>query len=215
MTKSSSNCARGGFTLIEILVTLIIVSLLVAAVFPVVTQQISEGDTARTGSDLASVRTGIQTFMVNMQGQIPGDLEDLVFRPTTTADSTVSTGLYREVGRWNGPYADFAIVEGGALKSAAFNTGYSATFNADLTCFDAALNATVANLGSACLSGHFVAAKVLGIDTTEFKRIDVLMDGSNAATAYSTSKAAGKLRCVTETAAACDTTFYLAVPWRP
>lgn len=214
MKKTGSVLKQAGFTLIEILVALILISLLVAAVFPVVSQQISQADAPRTGNDLASIRSGLQNFLVNMRGQFPGDLEDLVFAPTATTDSTVSTGTYQNVTRWNGPYADFTLTEGTAVKTAAFATGFNATVNADLTCFNAGTNAVAADLGSACLAGHFVAVKVLGLDTTAFKKLDVLLDGSDQSTAYSTLKAAGKLRCVTETGSACDTTFFLAVPWR-
>ena len=46
---------RPGFTLIEVLVTLVLVGLLVAFVFPVVSQQVDEADPPRAANDLANL----------------------------------------------------------------------------------------------------------------------------------------------------------------
>jgi prepilin-type N-terminal cleavage/methylation domain-containing protein len=55
MTRPGHRQGQAGFTLIEILVALILISLLVAAVFPVVTQQARQADAPRLANDLTNI----------------------------------------------------------------------------------------------------------------------------------------------------------------
>ena len=88
MFEYSRRIGRDGFTLIEVLVTLLLLSLLAAAVFPVITQQVSRGEPVKASQDLSSIRTGIETFSLNVRPSYPGDLDDLI-APITTGDIAI------------------------------------------------------------------------------------------------------------------------------
>ena len=71
------NALRTGFTLVELLVTLILLGLLTAIVFPIVVQQIDDAEPTKVANDLANIKTGIEVFHLNVRPRWPGDLEDL------------------------------------------------------------------------------------------------------------------------------------------
>lgn len=210
--------SRAGFTLIEILVTLILLSLLVAAVFPVVTQQLGQADAPRLANDLASVRSGIEAFNANVRKGFPGDLEDLIYEPVTsgtTGDVDVAGVAYisQLPNRWNGPYADFTATE--ATSKAAgnlFESGFSAFVDYDLTCFNPA-SGSAGDAVEACASGYFVAVKINDLTLTDFEKVNELFDGSGETSSTTVARASGKLRCVVS-GTDCGPAFYLAVPFR-
>lgn len=212
---------RAGFTLIEILVTLVLLSLLVAAVFPSVTQQLGQADAPRMANDLVSIRSGIATFNANLRRGFPGDLEDLVFAPVRGGDQTLDGTDYLDSqeqidARWNGPYADLTIPENTSSPSGSvLETGYSALVDNQLTCYDAADASTTgaADQGTACASGDFVAVRINGLTHAEFVKVNELLDGSSETTS-STRFGLGKLRCAV-VSADCAPAYYLAVPYRP
>lgn len=189
---------REGFTLIEILVALILLALLAAAVFPVVTQQIDKGDPTRTANDLANIRTGIETFQLNVRPSYPGDLEDLAFKITAAADRTLGDTTYTttQVNRWNGPYIDLSLLEVGvtAPGTIATETGYGARILSDLTCYTGVNNpAAPDDTGAICAPAtHFVAVQITGLTELQFEDLNDLIDGTTETDA--TSHFLGKLR---------------------
>lgn len=207
---------RAGFTLIEILVSLILLSLLAAAVFPVVTQQIGQADAPRTANDLTSVRSGLELFGVNLRQEFPSDLEDLANALVIGAasDSTLTMEAYSkpDSARWDGPYYDASITSDGVAADAdtAFTSGYDAAVLSQLRCYDTTNNARRA-LGT-CENGDFVAVTIAGLDSVAFEQVNDLLDGSGETdgTGAGGSAARGKLRWKTTG----DTTFYLAVPYK-
>ena len=100
MFEYSRRIGRDGFTLIEVLVTLLLLSLLAAAVFPVITQQVSRGEPVKASQDLSSIRTGIETFSLNVRPSYPGDLDDLIAPITeaATAPSIAWSASMRDCG---------------------------------------------------------------------------------------------------------------------
>jgi prepilin-type N-terminal cleavage/methylation domain-containing protein len=212
--------SRAGFTLIEILVSLILLSVLVAAVFPVMTQQLGQADAPRLASDLTSLRSGVETFNVNLRKSFPGDLEDLAFKPASTGDVTVDAQIYSnaERNRWSGPYVDVTLTEKDDANSTgdAFATGFDAKVQYDLICADPS-EASAANVdnGSTCASGNVVAVQITGMDTVEFRKVNDLIDGSAEST-QADQQDKGKLRCNDGATGAADCTevYYLAVPFR-
>src|SRR5438552_1404531 len=78
---------NAGFTLIEVLVTVVVIGVLAAVVIPAVTAQVTAGDSARVIADLNNVRTGIENFDIAVR-QFPGDIDDLVNAPGTSVSST-------------------------------------------------------------------------------------------------------------------------------
>lgn len=204
---------RAGFTLIEVLVTLILLSLLVAAVFPVVTQQLGTGDATRLANDLGSVRRGIETFNLNVQLGFPGDLEDLMNSPDGNDRAVNNTTYLPLVGtRWDGPYLDISPTAEDQATGNAFKTGFEGFVNYDLTCFNPASSAATGDVSFSCGNGHYVTVKVTGLDTTSFRKINAVFDAEEA-DALASRKDTGRLRCL-ESGATCAPTYYLAVPWR-
>lgn len=198
MTRHLPRSGRQGFTLIEILVALILLALLAAAVFPVVTQQVDKGDPTRTANDLANIRTGIETFQLNVRPSYPGDLEDLAFRINAAADRTLGDTTYTatQVSRWNGPYIDLSVLETGVTLpgTAATETGYGARVMSDLTCYTAVNNpAAPDDTGDTCAPAtHFVAVQITGLTELQFEDLNDLIDGTTETD--SNSHFLGKLR---------------------
>lgn len=209
--------SRAGFTLIEVLVTLILVSLLAAAVFPVVTQQIGAADAPRLGNDLSSIRAGIEQFNANLRKSFPGDLEDLVYQPSDAGDLTLAGVTYSndvERNRWDGPYLDVAIAEAAQTPSStvATTSGFSSTISSELVCYDPTGDAVVTP--GNCAKGHFVAVQIADLSVADFDKINDLFDGDTETNANYLTE--GKVRCDSDLATppACTVTYYLAVPFR-
>src|SRR5207244_2180884 len=119
-----------GFTLIEVLVTIVVIGVLAAVVIPAVTAQVTAGDSSRVISDLNNLRTGIENFDIAVR-QFPGDVDDLVNKPgqavTSTladADADITGALYSSVANWNGPYME-ASLPLTATSSTVSNSGPS------------------------------------------------------------------------------------------
>ena len=115
---------RRGFTLVEVVVTVIVVSVIAAVVIPVVIRQITAADPARVQQDLQGIRTGIEVFALNMRPHYPGDVEDLV---NTPGDDNDLTGVsYTTADAWRGPYLEKVISSALGGSGTAFQTGFRA-----------------------------------------------------------------------------------------
>ena len=84
MFRSLSRKRRFGFTLVEVLVTTVVIGVLAAVVLPALAKQTSAADPARVSSDLNNIKMGIEVFSQNLRPDYPGDLEDLVNQPGGT-----------------------------------------------------------------------------------------------------------------------------------
>lgn len=119
---------RDGFTLIEVLVTLVLIALLVGVVLPSVIRQLDRGEPVRITEDLEAVRSAARLFRVDVR-RWPGTLEQLVEAPAGTGgwhetddedqanrdinDTKIPEGLRN---RWNGPYLEIGqLTAGGTL----------------------------------------------------------------------------------------------------
>lgn len=209
---------RRGFTLIEVLVTLILLAVLAAAVFPVVSQQAADADPVKGAQDLSSIRTGIETFNLNIRKAYPGDLEDLATQ-ISTADNVIvrasQSGGYgtSDSIRWNGPYIDASVVDGGGV-----NTAFGVLINDNLTRYDAD-NDVPSGRPSFQSTGALFVAATIGTSTShlsaaQFEALNDLIDGEvevdgpGAATSWTQ----GKLRFNNKVTASDSIAYYLAVP---
>lgn len=118
---------RTGFTLIEVLVTVVVIGVLAAVVIPAVTSQVGAGDSTRVFADLNSIRTGIENFAITVRA-FPGDLDDLA-NPIATGDLDLSGTPYLDgqIAAWKGPYIEQPVASStGSHIFNAFQTGYGA-----------------------------------------------------------------------------------------
>lgn len=214
MKKGIRLIRNAGFTLIEVLVTIVVIGVLAAVVIPAVTAQVTAGDSARVLADLNNVRTGIENFDIAVR-QFPGDIDDLVNQPGTSVSSTgsdvdaaVDGALYVATTSWSGPYIEATLPQTATSSTlpnasvAAFKTGYSGTINNKL--FLCSINT-----GTGCVSGQsYVTAAVNGLTAAQASSLNDLIDGTGEAS----SATAGKFRVVSD--AASSTGYYLATPFK-
>src|SRR2546423_606419 len=90
MGRKMGSFMNRGFTLIEVLVTVVVIGVLAAVVIPAVTAQVTAGDSARVLEDVNNIRTGIENFDLAMR-VFPGDVDDLVNRPGTALSVVTGT----------------------------------------------------------------------------------------------------------------------------
>lgn len=234
MKSNTARYGRAGFTLIEVLVTLILLALLAAAVFPVITQQVEEGDPVRAANDLANVRTGLELFGLNVRPTAPGDLEDLANAVSHAgtgagADSSASATEFTSGDslKWNGPYIDASIPTSSAATDTVFQTGFGGRVLNEIFLYDidgSTGGTPVASTGALTAAqknaSEFVAVQVARLDSTQFEQINDLIDGTGEADGKGAngSMYIGKFRCPGSSTTACDgsasTAYYLAVPYK-
>lgn len=215
---------RGGFTLIETVVTVGIVATLAAVVVPQVVKQFDAADPTKAAEDLNSIRTAIEVFGVNVRPQQPGDIEDLVNRIETAAgtDSTMRGARYSatENTSWNGPYLGLSIPASAVGETVVLTTGFGATIRNGLTRFDVDA-ATLVGGDTTNFAGiaaaDFVAVRISGLSGTAFNALNATIDGPTETT-VTARRTQGRLRCPYATVPAddapCPVAYYLASPLR-
>lgn len=218
---------RVGFTLIEILVTLILLAVLSSFLIPGVVQQINASDAPRLANDLTSIRTAVTTFTANVPPIYPGDLEDLVHKPVTAtgvtdSDVTLTNTTYSvgQIGRWNGEYLETLIANNDAGNSVgnALKSGLSGDIQNDLRCFDptVAIASGLQAVGD-CQSGDYVVVRVAGVSAADFYKVNDLIDGDLSGESTTDKETKGKLRFLagaTDPGPADDIIFFLVAPFR-
>lgn len=221
MFRSSSRKRRFGFTLVEVLVTTVVVGVMAAVVIPAMVKQATAGDPPRVASDLGSVKAGIELFSQNVRPRMPGDIEDLLNTISTTdvgLDGTVYTAT--NVSKWNGPYLEWtadASTTSNATGTVFKSGGSAAMVSALYRCPTASTQnsylgasgdepCTIYTTTAGDLTDSYAAVKVTGISvgSTEFDNLNTIIDG----TGETNPEDSGLLR-----QNASGSVFFLAVPF--
>ena len=205
-----------GFTLIEIMVALMILSGLIAIMIPVVMDQSRRGDPTRVGGDLNAISSALSMFRAHVL-TVPDDLEDLA-NPITVTDRQITADPYSssQIERWNGPYIDMSLEVWGAgdpTSPDSIPTGFTAFIAPVLALYDGLANDSIPL--SAAGDANFVALIIRGLTAEEFERLNDLIDGDAELTG-----SPGCSRCSYDRGnlrydPANELTYHLAIPFRP
>jgi prepilin-type N-terminal cleavage/methylation domain-containing protein len=226
--RTGERFRKRGFTLVETVVTVGIIAALAAVVYPTVVKQLDSADPTRLAEDLGNIRTGLETFGVNVRPQLPGDIEDLINRPdgAAGADRTSLRVAYSDVeaASWNGPYLGISIpTTFNQSPDTAVTTGFSAKIINRMPLYDldettvATLSGDTVLTASATSTAEFVAVRIVGLSGPAFNAANLLIDGPTE-NDVTKRRSQGRLRCpqatYTTDAAVCTNAYYLAVPTR-
>lgn len=182
----------GGFTLIEVLVTVLILGLLAGIAVPVVIQQIDGTDPTVVSSDLNNLQTSIEAFKLDLRPDNPEDVEDLAQKVANATDTPLEGGTF-DVEDWDGPYTDIRTT---ATTSDAVVAS---------TGFDGDIRNGFVIEGSP----GFVTVRITGLTEEEFAEVDSVMDGNNGST---TGSLLFRPPGGTNAISSASTTFFLAMP---
>jgi len=175
---------HSGFTLVEVLVTLLLIGLLVGVILPSVIGQSSKGENQRVVDDLQSIRSASKMFRLDVQ-RWPGRLDQLALAPAQWTDSTDLMGNTIPGGllaKWNGPY-----LERGTVVDPGITTALGGVI---LMTFD-----TLYWGGT-----PFLRVKTDSLQASNIEAISEIVDGDTVTTT-------GRVRFLTP-----DTLAYLATP---
>jgi type II secretion system protein G len=101
MKVDAAGRARGGFTLVELLVGLLILGLLAGVMVPQVVSRLRQGETATLAQNLSAVSRAAYAFQKDV-GRFPGRLEYLATTPSAAQSSCLTS--IANVSAWKGPY---------------------------------------------------------------------------------------------------------------
>lgn len=232
MFRSSGRKRRFGFTLVEVLVTTVVVGVMAAVVIPAVVKQATAGDPPRVASDLGSVKGAIEVFAQNVRPRLPGDIEDLLNTISTSEkglDGTVYTAA--NVTKWKGPYLEWtdASINDAAETDTVFKSGGSAaihnslyrcpTSEATLYSFVTSTNTAITpcTFGTGGTSGNdtdsYAAVRIAGIPASseEFLSLNAIIDGPDEGGSAATTANRQDRGLLRQNAS--GTVFFLAAPF--
>ncbi|MGH7618753.1 MAG: type II secretion system protein [Gemmatimonadaceae bacterium] len=190
---------RGGFTLIETVVTVGLLAVLAAFVVPSVLRKADAADPVKVANDLTSVSTAVQQFVSDVKGAVPGDLEDLT-QPILTngacntfnpCDSTIThRDIYtiQQVRLWHGPYLEASL---SASPLATLRSGYVADIHNILVRYDATSGIPefcsgvgaqmIPCAGFVSTNPLFVAVRIDSLNLAQALIVNSILDGPNEA----------------------------------
>jgi prepilin-type N-terminal cleavage/methylation domain-containing protein len=196
MYKGLSRKSRFGFTLVEVLVTTVVVGVMAATVVPSVVKHTTGGDSARASSDLGAIKAGIDVFGKSVRPRIPGDIEDLI-NPITNQDVGIDGTVYTTANtdNWKGPYLEWttkttntdakgieilrsggnAIISSALYRCPATETaGSFSTQAGDLPC------TIYTEAGTANREHAYTSVRIEGIayNGNEFSNLNAIIDGA-------------------------------------
>lgn len=208
--------ARQAVTLIEAMITILIVGILAALISPVVMRGIRTAEYVRVVHDLDAARRAIQLFSLNLRDVYPDKVKHVV-DPIAPGDLQFNQEPYTtsHIARWKGPYLDASpdpvtevVRTRLGIEITAFLAWFNSNENVELLAFSEAVN--------------WVAIKTSEITSTDFEEMNDLIDGEaepDGALAGQ-SQTTGRLRLVPPFPPVVPgdvlsgNVFYLAAPYR-
>ena len=175
MFRSLSRKRRFGFTLVEVLVTTVVIGVLAAVVLPALARQTSAADPARVSSDLNNIKMGIEVFSQNLRPDYPGDLEDLTTLPIA-GDLAADGAAYANTAKWKGPYVAQTLAAATAgTGNTTWAAGAAGFFENDIKICDLAFAAACNEVST---TSQFVTVQLNGLTLTEVASINEMLDGA-------------------------------------
>ncbi len=190
---------RRGFTLIETIVTVGLISVMAAFVVPSVLKKADAADPVKVATDLNSISTAIQSFASDVKGALPGDLEDLTdplmtngtcntINPCDSTVTHVNIFTVAQAALWRGPYLQASI---GPSPDAAIRSGYVADIHNTLVRYDATSGVPewcsgigtqlVPCAGFIVTNPLYVAVRVDSLNLAQALIVNNIIDGPNEA----------------------------------
>jgi len=206
---------RGGFTLVETIVTVGLLAVIAAFVIPTVIQKAGSGDPVKVQNDLGTVRTALETFATDSKAGFPHQISSMTIRPIAGTSRLIdSTAMStNQVTAWNGPYLGATITTAAGDSLATGYTGYIMNF---LDRYDSGNNVPEHNAAGAA-NGTFstanplwVAAQVHGLTPSQAATLNRLFDGGSDPDVAG-ANTTGRFR-YSAPVAGVVTAYYLAVP---
>ncbi|MDB4876515.1 MAG: Type secretion system protein [Gemmatimonadetes bacterium] len=181
-TKSTIQTQRrAGFTLIETIVTVGLISVLAAFVIPTVIQKASAADPVKVQNDLNAIRQGMETFAGDVKAGFPNQVRVLTSVPLTTNHLIDSTTLISagQILIWNGPYLASTI---GTNPMDSLATGYSGYIMNHIQRYDIINNAGefYGGAGPTHFSANstlFASLRIDGLTALQAAIINAMIDG--------------------------------------
>ena len=213
---------RAGLTLVEVLVCLMLLSLLAAAVFPVVTQRVARAEPLRARDDLTAIALAMERFRDDLDGHLPVDLGQLLARPDSADRAIEAPGVLvrytpEVAGRWSGPYLANPTGDG-----AGRITGFDVPIHHEMVLFDALASVPDGATAYSADSDEIHLAVVLGrpgrhLTAAQFEAIDDAIDGhgSPSGPGQGTSWTSGRLRFHETASPGHGVAYFLAIPLDP
>lgn len=182
-----------GFTLVELLLVVAIVTVLASVVLPRVSGERKRADPAALAGALDNLQTGTEMFQVDTRSATPGELEHLSHR-VSRSDLDVRDRPYsgQQARGWDGPYIDASLRPGLPPDTASgLESGFQARLCNDLFMVDSErlgtgwADASVMGSDTTCADfgnledGDFVALAVTPLTHAEWRRVDEQVDGGN------------------------------------
>ncbi len=119
LSNSSRLCARRGFSLGEVVVTLAIMAALAAVTYPTLMHRLTEARAAALAQTLDGINQSIQSYRGNT-GRFPRMLTQLsTLPPSGATDACAGTVPDVNLNQWRGPYSSRAFLATGVKISDA------------------------------------------------------------------------------------------------
>ena len=206
------HCTRPGFTLLEIILSLLILSVITAFLMPEVIDKGDQADAPRVQADLMELATAIELFRLDVR-QLAGDVEDLV-KPISADDRNLFGRSYsrRDSIRWDGPYIKTAIKPGQPLRTAYKGTiqdGFAIADGNPTSSSDSTLTLPITRMN--CRPSNYIAIAIQNIDEPDFEELNDLIDGDRELDGDLGSQLVGQLRY---TSPETKTVYFLVRPCR-